>query len=407
MSLFTFSVEAQAPEIDLSATLYESPSIYKLEATVSTETDADCYISIINEAADVYLFSASEVFEGEQDVIVFFHGVAGEYEFSVEAENDFGTEEESDGFDISSSSDCDEYNFPDREEDRAFIGTYSSESTEELLVDTDPESEGVSRTMIKNLTGGVVNFDYSVGPYITDEDEDDDAYVAGSHWLNPGEKLIIFYVGPTGVYELRIDITAGGDGVESEIFALKSAVECVDPMFDFVFEPNIDVESCDLVQIEWEIDGRFCEGVHKIKNMDGGGTLVSMPIVGGVVDYDFDPTAYGYPDGGNFRSIVQMVNSDHSEIDYEDFTVSCEMMRHTGADNGLKIFPNPTDGIVNIESNDAAQVEIENLSGGVVAQYDISTSKAFSVSDLPAGLYIVKTYDLSGELTGKTKLIKQ
>lgn len=406
MSLVTFSVRAQAPEIELSATLYESPSIYMLEAMVSTETDADCYVSIFNEIADEYIFSANEVFEGNQDVIVFFHGVAGEYEFTVEAENDFGTEEENDGFDISSSSDCDEYNYPDREENRAFIGTYSSESTEELLVDTDLEFEGVSRTMIKNLTGGVVNFDYSVGPYVTNEDEDDDAYVAGSHWLNPGEKLIIFYLGPTGVYELRIDITAGGDGVESEIFALKSAVECVDPMFDFVFEPNVDVESCDLVQIEWEIDGRFCDGVHKIKNMDGGGTLVSMPIIGGVVDYDFNPTLYGYFEGGNFRSIVQMENSDNSEIKYEDFTVSCEMMRE-GADNGLKIFPNPTDGIVNIESNDAAQVEIANLSGSMVSKHDISIEKSFSVSDLPTGLYIVKMYNSVGEYIGEEKLIKQ
>lgn len=67
----------------------------------------------------------------------------------------------------------------------------------------------------------------------------------------------------------------------------------------------------------------------------------------------------------------------------------------------VKIYPNPSNGILNISVNESATYSVLDINGKIVAEGDVNQS--VKLTDLPTGLYVVKV--LTGETVHSFKLI--
>lgn len=71
-----------------------------------------------------------------------------------------------------------------------------------------------------------------------------------------------------------------------------------------------------------------------------------------------------------------------------DFTVLTGINDNNS--NGIKIYPNPTAGIMNIAGTNKAKVTIYNITGMLVAEYENFTEQTIDLSAQPNGIYFVK-----------------
>ncbi len=78
----------------------------------------------------------------------------------------------------------------------------------------------------------------------------------------------------------------------------------------------------------------------------------------------------------------------------------------------IRVFPNPSDGIINIENKNlkADKIEIFNILGEKVYERIVETSRGMSlldISELSEGLYFLKILDKDGEILKIEKIIKE
>jgi hypothetical protein len=76
-----------------------------------------------------------------------------------------------------------------------------------------------------------------------------------------------------------------------------------------------------------------------------------------------------------------------------------------GANGETSIFPNPFSAELNINVLDG-KVVIFNALGQAVITTQVNSSKSINTSDLPKGAYMLKAYNMNGELVKTVKLIK-
>ncbi len=75
------------------------------------------------------------------------------------------------------------------------------------------------------------------------------------------------------------------------------------------------------------------------------------------------------------------------------------------ANETIQIFPNPTDGAINISKTEALSVQVFDTNGKLVIQYGINQTD-YSVSELNPGLYFIALKDKKGDIVHIEKLIK-
>lgn len=73
----------------------------------------------------------------------------------------------------------------------------------------------------------------------------------------------------------------------------------------------------------------------------------------------------------------------------------------------VKLYPNPASKLINITSRKVEFVRVITIDGKNVLSQVLGNNNSFSVEKLPAGLYVIKLYDLNGNLIKQEKLIKQ
>lgn len=72
----------------------------------------------------------------------------------------------------------------------------------------------------------------------------------------------------------------------------------------------------------------------------------------------------------------------------------------------FKVYPNPTNDYVEVESSQNADIEIINLQGKIIGKHVLSNNKVvIDLSTIPSGVYIIKAKTNNGIVT--KKLIKQ
>ena len=118
--------------------------------------------------------------------------------------------------------------------------------------------------------------------------------------------------------------------------------------------------------------------------------------------------SYEYDNAGNriSRKVVPMFRSEVAE-ETEEITTYMEVIE----DLEIRIFPNPTDGIISIEldnlpDNVLADISLYQLSGSLIdRKANIGFSTSFNITDQPAGIYILKI--VAGDKQSEWKIIKR
>jgi YD repeat-containing protein len=118
--------------------------------------------------------------------------------------------------------------------------------------------------------------------------------------------------------------------------------------------------------------------------------------------------SYGYDSAGNRVSrTIEVVRSSQGTVEEEPPVVYSEML----SDIELKIYPNPTEGLLNIEiynlpEGQTANIWLYNLSGNLITSFkDVSDSVSMNISGQPAGIYLMKI--MAGEYQTEWRIIKK
>ncbi|WP_129022388.1 T9SS type A sorting domain-containing protein [Edaphocola flava] len=116
-------------------------------------------------------------------------------------------------------------------------------------------------------------------------------------------------------------------------------------------------------------------------------------------------STYAYTQNGDYRVIVTNANgcTDTSDI-YVVNTVSIDEAASMLA-NQIRVFPNPTSDMVNVQSPVNVDVTIIDIKGRTVNQ--VKNASRFSMKELPVGLYLLRITDKYGQLIKTTKVTKQ
>ena len=122
-----------------------------------------------------------------------------------------------------------------------------------------------------------------------------------------------------------------------------------------------------------------------------------------------DKITYRYDAAGNriSRTIVISSRSASAPIEEEQPIVYTEKF----SDIQLKIYPNPTDGLLKVEINNlpesqTAQIWIYAMSGQLITSFkDVSSTVDVDISSQPAGLYLMNI--VAGEYRTTWKIIKK
>jgi len=97
----------------------------------------------------------------------------------------------------------------------------------------------------------------------------------------------------------------------------------------------------------------------------------------------------------NGAPIVYEYEYDPTEEHDMDYLLGTEHSNSAFA-NELKLYPNPSNSMVTLESNEIiTKVEISNTLGQIVLLDNLNrtTKKSFDLKDLPKGLYLIKVFN--------------
>jgi hypothetical protein len=116
-------------------------------------------------------------------------------------------------------------------------------------------------------------------------------------------------------------------------------------------------------------------------------------------------STYAYTQNGDYQVIVTNANgcTDTSDI-YVVNTVSIDEAASMLA-NQIRVFPNPTSDMVNVQSPVNVDVTIIDIKGRTVNQ--VKNASRFSMKELSVGLYLLRITDKYGQLIKTTKVTKQ
>jgi len=107
-----------------------------------------------------------------------------------------------------------------------------------------------------------------------------------------------------------------------------------------------------------------------------------------------------YGDGDGFTAFVTAVYSGQIESNAETANIDGPLLStNKFKRNEIKIYPNPTDGIVNIKSENLKKIKVFTLNGKIIKEYN--PKNQIDLSEISKGIYIIKLISESGVLTDK------
>ena len=145
-----------------------------------------------------------------------------------------------------------------------------------------------------------------------------------------------------------------------------------------------------------------------MKNIIQTTVLIFLATVCSQVLHSQRTISYGYDFAGNRVSRTIEVNSLRAATqDEQPAAVYSEML----SDIELKIYPNPTDGLLKVEihnlpAGQTANVQLYNLSGKLISSFKgIADYADIDISGQPSGTYLLRI--TAGEYQTEWKIIKK
>jgi hypothetical protein len=70
--------------------------------------------------------------------------------------------------------------------------------------------------------------------------------------------------------------------------------------------------------------------------------------------------------------------------------------------NQVRLYPNPSKGIIYVKSDTLSQVEILDVNGRIIRKLDrVESGAAIDLSDVPSGVYLAKIVSANGAITNQ------
>lgn len=210
------------------------------------------------------------------------------------------------------------------------------------------------------------------------------------HYMFSRNDSVFFYA--NGAFNLLYDFGAqAGDTILLPYFHTMDSVP-LKMIIDSVRTININGQSRKIQSIRCG-DGIFIEFGSKI--IEGiGSTFFMFPTY----DLTYDGPIRCYED-----AIIGHYNQP-------SWTMACDTIFYSGieenAPNAVRIFPNPANNKIFVETPDACSVEIMNMQGQIMCSNpEMLSQTSIDISEFPAGLYLLKLR--FSESTVVAKFIKE
>lgn len=138
--------------------------------------------------------------------------------------------------------------------------------------------------------------------------------------------------------------------------------------------------------------------ISAVTSMDDGTTngAIDISVSGGT------PSTSGYtyswaPDGETTEDLSGLSAGDYTVTVTDSLGCSEELTFTVGSSvgivdlaNGANVYPNPTTGLFTIETNGTFEVVITDIAGKLILQEEATDESQYDLSDMEAGVYIVK-----------------
>lgn len=187
---------------------------------------------------------------------------------------------------------------------------------------------------------------------------------------------------------------------------------------DWLISPQIQLASSGNVLTFWakSCDTQF--GLEKFRvgvsttdtqttsfTIISAGNFVLNPATAEWVQYTYSLDAY---QGQNVYIAIHCVSDDQFGFAIDDFQVTTTLSTEDFFASNLKIYPNPTNGMINLSSTTTLinNVSVTDLNGRIVKSFNLSgiSQTELNVSDLTSGMYFVSVETDLGK--GTTKIVK-
>ena len=155
--------------------------------------------------------------------------------------------------------------------------------------------------------------------------------------------------------------------------------------------------------IDWNKDGDFTDANEQVcDGVDASSGSVTFNVAA--------PSSFTMADNGNTRMRIRLEDSEHEGNEtpcgdskygeVEDYTIHIDITQDVNniAVNNFNIYPNPNNGVFNIETtSNNSNIKITDISGKVV--FNNSTNKSFNTIDLSSvksGIYFIEVSNNEG-----------
>jgi hypothetical protein len=146
---------------------------------------------------------------------------------------------------------------------------------------------------------------------------------------------------------------------------------------------------------------------HQLYSQTYTNTIIEK--IGTITDFLF-PYYHCIIDGPSYGNFV--CYSDNSFALYNPSGVACNfttvgLKNNSFLSENISVYPNPTNGSLNIEAENASKVQVVSLLGQLVKEEELKIeNKKTDISTLQNGVYFLKVFD-KDKLIGTTKIIKE
>ena len=156
--------------------------------------------------------------------------------------------------------------------------------------------------------------------------------------------------------------------------------------------------------------------IAKVTMEDGSAQTVVMPLLKGNLNFIWNHgwfhTTEGYDTDYECHFIVKDVNDEvlytsgeHSDGVFFTYNNDCEHLSvEEVITNNVRLYPNPTNGILNVEGEGAMTISVMNVLGQKVLETTASGNTTIDLSGFDSGIYMVRVETENGIKTEKVNV---
>ena len=153
--------------------------------------------------------------------------------------------------------------------------------------------------------------------------------------------------------------------------------------------------------------------IAKVTMEEGSEKTIVMPLLKGNINFIWNHgwyhTSEGYDTDYECAFVIKNANDEvlytsgeHSDGIFLTYDNNCEdAVEETTAINDLRLYPNPTDGILNIESEGAMTISVINILGQKILETNATDNATIDLNGCESGIYMIKVETVNGIMVEK------